>query len=88
MRSKNADLLADVFPLTARALAFRGGESFRAMVENGLAGTDKRIAEGKPVTPAFLFATLLWGAVRAQVEREIAQRLRCRRWPGNASAIM
>jgi len=33
----------------------------------------KRIAEGKSVTPAFLFATLLWGAVRAQVEREIAK---------------
>jgi len=66
-------LLVDVFPLAARALKFRGGESFRAMLENGLAGTDRRIAEGKPVTPAFLFATLLWGAVRAQVEREIAK---------------
>ena len=66
-------LLVDVFPLTARALAFRGGESFRALIENGLAGTDARIAEGKPVTPAFLFAVLLWGAVRAQAEREIAK---------------
>jgi len=70
---ESSGLLADVFPLTARALAFRGGESFRAMLESGLAGTDARIAEGKPVTPAFLFATLLWGAVRAQVEREIAR---------------
>ena len=70
---EKADLLADVFPLTARALKFRGGDSFRAMLEGGLAGTDQRIAEGKPVTPAFLFATLLWGAVRAQVEREIAK---------------
>jgi len=66
-------LLIDVFPLTARALAFRGGESFRKLVEAGLAGTDARIAEDKPVTPAFLFAVLLWGAVRAQVEREIAR---------------
>jgi poly(A) polymerase len=70
---EKSGLLADVFPLTARALAFRGGNSFRAMLESGLAGTDRRIAEGKPVTPAFLFATLLWGAVRAQVEREIAK---------------
>ncbi len=70
---EESGLLADVFPLTARALKFRGGSSFRAMLENGLAGTDARIAEGKPVTPAFLFATLLWGAVRAQVEREIAR---------------
>jgi poly(A) polymerase len=70
---EESGLLADVFPLTARALKFRGGSSFRAMLEDGLAGTDARIAEGKPVTPAFLFATLLWGAVRAQVEREIAR---------------
>jgi poly(A) polymerase len=70
---ESSGLLADVFPLTARGLAFRGGESFRAMLESGLAGTDARIAEGKPVTPAFLFATLLWGAVRAQVGREIAR---------------
>jgi len=70
---EESGLLADVFPLTARALRFRGGSSFRAMLESGLAGTDARIAEGKPVTPAFLFATLLWGAVRAQVEREIAR---------------
>ena len=70
---EESGLLADVFPLTARALAFRGGDTFRAMLEAGLKGTDERIAEGKPVTPAFLFATLLWGAVRAQVEREIAR---------------
>ena len=66
-------LLADVFPLTARALAFRGGDGFRAMIERGLTDTDARIAEGKSVTPAFLFAILLWGPVRAQVEREIGK---------------
>ena len=70
---EQSGLLADVFPLTARALAFRGGEHYRALIEAGLAGTDARIAEGKSVTPAFLFAILLWGAVRAQVEREIAR---------------
>jgi poly(A) polymerase len=70
---EDTGLLDDVFPLTARALAFRGGEAFRAVLEGGLAGTDARIAAGKPVTPAFLFAITLWGAVRAQVEREIAK---------------
>jgi poly(A) polymerase len=68
-----AGLTADVFPLTARALAFRGGDAFRKVVEAGLEGTDARIAAGKSVTPAFLFAFLLWGAVRAQAEREIAK---------------
>jgi poly(A) polymerase len=67
---EQSGLLIDVFPLTARALAFRGGEKFRMMVEAGLRGTDERIADDKSVTPAFLFAILLWGAVRAQVDRE------------------
>ena len=34
-----------------------------ALIEHGLAGTDARVAEGRPVTPAFLFAVLLWGEV-------------------------
>ena len=72
---EQSGLLGVVFPLTARALAFRGGESFRAIVEAGLAGTDARVTEGKSVTPAFLFAILLWGAVYAQAEREIARGL-------------
>ena len=70
---EQAGLTADVFPLTARALAFRGGDAFRTMLEDGFAGTDARVAEGKSVTPAFLFAILLWGAVRAQAERDIAK---------------
>ncbi|MBS0556123.1 MAG: polynucleotide adenylyltransferase PcnB [Proteobacteria bacterium] len=70
---EQSGLLGAVFPLTARALAFRGGETFRGVLEAGLAGTDARVAEGKSVTPAFLFAAMLWGAVRAQAEREIAR---------------
>ncbi|MBS0581551.1 MAG: polynucleotide adenylyltransferase PcnB [Proteobacteria bacterium] len=66
-------LLADVYPLTARALAIKSGATFRAMIEQGMANTDARVAEGKPVTPAFLFAILLWGPVRAQVEKELAR---------------
>lgn len=66
-------LLADVYPLTARALAIRSGATFRAMIEQGMANTDARVTEGKPVTPAFLFAILLWGPVRAQVEKELAR---------------
>ena len=69
---EQSGLLGAVFPLTARALAFRG-DSFRSLVEAGFAGTDARVADGKSVTPAFLFAVLLWGAVRAQAEREIAR---------------
>ncbi|MHA6204014.1 polynucleotide adenylyltransferase PcnB [Dyella soli] len=56
-------LLKFMFPATARALK-RGDNALRALVEHGLANTDARIAEGKSVTPAFLFAVLLWGEVR------------------------
>jgi poly(A) polymerase len=60
-------LLAPLFPATARALD-AGDESLLAMIEQGMANTDARIAEGKPVTPAFLFAVLLWGDVRDQAQ--------------------
>jgi poly(A) polymerase len=41
------------------------------MLELGLANTDARIAADKPVTPTFLFAILLWGAVLRELnERE------------------
>lgn len=57
------DLLRHLFPGTARALAHDGGGGLRALIERGLAGTDARVADGRPVTPAFLFAVLLWGEV-------------------------
>ncbi|WP_266156650.1 polynucleotide adenylyltransferase PcnB [Dyella silvatica] len=58
-------LLKFMFPATARALK-RGDEALRSLIEQGLANTDARSAEGKSVTPAFLFAVLLWGEVRDQ----------------------
>ena len=60
---ERCDLLKHVFPGTARALARDDGHGLRNLVEQGLSGTDARIAQGKPVTPAFLFAVLLWGEV-------------------------
>ncbi|WP_049622982.1 polynucleotide adenylyltransferase PcnB [Frateuria defendens] len=56
-------LLKFMFPATARALK-RGDAALRSLIEQGLANTDARVAEGKSVTPAFLFAVLLWGEVR------------------------
>jgi poly(A) polymerase len=60
---EQSGLLKFLFPATARALR-RGDEALRSLVEQGLSNTDARIAEGKSVTPAFLFAVLLWGEVR------------------------
>ena len=69
---EHCGLLKFLFPATARALQ-RGDEALRSLVEQGLANTDARIAEGKSVTPAFLFAVLLWGEVRDVAHHYIAQ---------------
>ena len=37
-----------------------------AFIDRALANTDARIAQDKPVTPAFLFAALLWPALRRE----------------------
>jgi len=58
-------LLQHLFAGTARALARDEHGALRGLIEAGLSGTDARVAEGKPVTPAFLFAVLLWGEVYA-----------------------
>jgi len=56
-------LLKFMFPATARAIR-RGDRALCMLIEQGLENTDARISEGKSVTPAFLFAVLLWGEVR------------------------
>ncbi|MFW5816507.1 MAG: polynucleotide adenylyltransferase PcnB, partial [Wenzhouxiangella sp.] len=43
------------------------------LVENALKSTDKRVAEGLPVTPGFLFAAFLWQRVRVVAEELIEQ---------------
>ena len=55
-------LLNVLFPETAKALNTNSSGALRTMVLQALRNTDERIAEGKPVTPAFLFAALLWPA--------------------------
>jgi len=60
---ESCGLLKHLFAGTARALARDENGALRSLIEAGLAGTDARVAQGKPVTPAFLFAVLLWGEV-------------------------
>ncbi|HVK52152.1 MAG TPA: polynucleotide adenylyltransferase PcnB [Pseudoxanthomonas sp.] len=56
------DLLRVLFPETAAALKSNRSGALRRMLLEGLAGTDKRVAHDEPVSPAFLFALLLWPA--------------------------
>ncbi|MGA7296547.1 MAG: polynucleotide adenylyltransferase PcnB [Rhodanobacteraceae bacterium] len=65
------DLLKHLFPATAKALGNDPDGHYLDLLERGLANTDRRIAEDKSVTPAFLFALLLWGEVRHRAEAAI-----------------
>ena len=65
-------LMKHVFPATARSLASTHADRFRVLIERTLASTDERVRADKPVTPAFLFAALLWEPVRAVAEDLIA----------------
>jgi len=55
-----------LFPETARVLKSAPEGQAAILLNSALENTDKRIAEGKPVTPAFLFAAILWGPVAQQ----------------------
>ncbi|MFN7211734.1 MAG: polynucleotide adenylyltransferase PcnB [Lysobacteraceae bacterium] len=68
-------LLAALLPETAEALRTNRSGSLRAMVLDGLRNTDARIADDRPVTPAFLYAVLLWPAYCRELARLQAQGL-------------
>ena len=68
------DLFAPLFPASAEALE-DNPEYAGTLIRNALVNTDLRIAQGKPVTPAFLFAALLWPALPARVEENQARGL-------------
>ena len=55
-------LLPALFPETAAALAANRSGALRRMLIDGLHSTDRRVATDEPVSPAFLFAVLLWPA--------------------------
>jgi len=53
-----------LFPATAHILSGPEGKDARALISRGLANTDARIVKDMPVTPMFLFAIMLWPAIR------------------------
>jgi len=61
-------LFRHLFPLTDEALSHEDHQFPLVLVSKALQNTDQRIAEGKPVTPAFLFAALLWEPTRLRAE--------------------
>src|SRR6476620_2996066 len=61
-RLEQHGLLPVFLPETAKALASNRSGALRRMVIEGLRSTDLRVANDEPVSPAFLFAVLLWPA--------------------------
>lgn len=53
-----------MFPQTAALLHTEHGHFPRTLITKSLENTDIRIDDGKPVTPAFLFAVLMWEPVK------------------------
>ena len=45
------------------------------LVEQAIKNTDARIQQGKPVTPAFIFAALLWPAVNERQQQLVKERV-------------
>ncbi|NEV61927.1 polynucleotide adenylyltransferase PcnB [Thiorhodococcus minor] len=66
-------LFGQLFPATEACLALEDQAFPITFVSRGLANTDKRIQASKPVTPAFLFAVLLWEPVRQRFEQLMAE---------------
>ncbi len=66
-------IFAALFPETEQCLGQEHDGFPLTFLAHALDRTDRRIEEGKPVTPYFLFAALLWEPVRTRAEAKIAE---------------
>ncbi len=63
-------LLGQLLPTVANYLERHPEGPVAKLVRQGLANTDQRVAAGKPVTPTFLFALLLYGPFAEIIEKQ------------------
>jgi poly(A) polymerase len=61
---RHYELFGRLFPFTEQSLTHEEQHFPLTLICRGMENTDVRIAQGKPVTPAFLFALFLWQPVR------------------------
>jgi poly(A) polymerase len=64
-----------LFPQTEKLLRTQENNSAHTLLIKALENTDNRIDEGKTVTPAFLFAALLWEPVRQRWQQNIERKV-------------
>jgi len=63
-------LLAELMPTVDSYLARHPEGAVARLLKQGLANTDQRVQQGKPVTPTFLFALLLYGPIADIIEKQ------------------
>ena len=64
------------------------GDTERKLVDLALHNTDNRLAEGKSITPYFLFAALLWPGLRQQLAADRASQNNCPNFQQAANASL
>jgi poly(A) polymerase len=67
-------LLGELLPTVAAYLDRHPDGAVARLVRRGLVNTDQRVAAGKPVTPTFLFALLLYGPFAEIIEKQPQER--------------
>jgi poly(A) polymerase len=81
------DLLAHLFPGTD--IALKAGDAIGAnLIEQCMINTDKRIRSDKTVTPAFIYAALLWPALQQQFKLLSAQMTPTQAWAQAAQNVI
>lgn len=76
---RDYDLLAHLFPGTDEAL--KAGDNIGAnLIDQCMVNTDRRIRSDKTVTPAFIYAALLWPALQQRFVRLSSQMPPAQAW--------
>ncbi len=60
-------LFVTLFPQTEKALSSNLGRPYQHLLETAFAQTDERLNIGKHVSPAFLYALILWPALEQEI---------------------
>ncbi|HCS63756.1 MAG TPA: polynucleotide adenylyltransferase PcnB [Cellvibrio sp.] len=81
------DLLTHLFPGTDKALK-AGDEIGANLIEQCMINTDKRIRGDKTVTPAFIYAALLWPALQQQFTLLSSQMTPTQAWGQAAQNVI
>jgi poly(A) polymerase len=70
---RHYDLFVELFPQTEAILAEEEGGFPHMLLVHALQDTDARLAEGKPVTPGYLIAALLWMPMQALCRENVSK---------------